>query len=200
MRGENFFSRGKNFFSRGENFFSSVKNFFSLAHAREIFFGRQWTSSGIRVVGGRSSPTYSGSSVPSILRGLPGAPRGRARCTFFWVFNNSPSRDKNLDIFRPPREGQNRGLWGPRRGTVGSLPPASSLAPVGYARVPLAPASRLAPERYGRGSPSLQHQGFPTQGTAVGAVRWDWSPRGGRARTGPSRGLTRVGGTEPTGG
>lgn len=31
--------------------------------------------------------------------GPPGGPRGAKKCTFFWVFNNSPSRDKNWVFF-----------------------------------------------------------------------------------------------------
>ena len=87
---------GKKFFYRVENFFFAVKIFFRVVkiffHAVKIFFravkiffrrekifflsrprakfffDRQWTSSGIRVVGGRSSPTYDGSYVPPVLR------------------------------------------------------------------------------------------------------------------------------------
>ena len=66
-----------------------------------------------------------------LLRGVPrgvppGAPRGgppggAKKCTFFWVFNNSPSRDKNLVFFPPgdtrPR-GQNGGYLGGHRGVA----------------------------------------------------------------------------------
>ena len=43
--------------------------------------------------------------------GPPGGapPGGGKMCTFFWVFNNSPSRDKNWTFF-PPR-GQGPGRW-----------------------------------------------------------------------------------------
>ena len=48
------------------------------------------------------------------LGGPPGrgGPRGAKKCTFFWVFNNSPSRDKNwpfLAFFGPPKKGP---FWG----------------------------------------------------------------------------------------
>ena len=36
----------------------------------------------------------------------PGAPRGAKKCTFFWVFNNSPSRDSLGPFFGPPRDAQ----------------------------------------------------------------------------------------------
>ena len=34
-------------------------------------------------------------------RGAP-PPRGAKKCTFFWVFNNSPSRDSLGPLFWPP--------------------------------------------------------------------------------------------------
>jgi len=41
--------------------------------------------------------------------GGPPGPRGAKKCTFFWVFNNSPSRDSLVPFFRffgtPPRTG-----------------------------------------------------------------------------------------------
>ena len=39
-------------------------------------------------------------------RDPPGAPPpgGAKKCTFFWVFNNSPSRDSLGHFFRPPRD------------------------------------------------------------------------------------------------
>ena len=46
------------------------------------------------------------------IRGTPRGPRGAKKCTFFWVFNNSPSRDKNwafLAFFGPPKKGP---FWG----------------------------------------------------------------------------------------
>ena len=47
--------------------------------------------------------------------GPPGTPRGAKKCTFFWVFNNSPSRDKILGQFLgPPRDTQS---GAPARGT-----------------------------------------------------------------------------------
>ena len=33
-----------------------------------------------------------------------GSPRGDKKCTFFWVFNNSPSRDSLAPFFDPPRD------------------------------------------------------------------------------------------------
>ena len=38
--------------------------------------------------------------------GPPGTPRGAKKCTFFWVFNNSPSRDSLGPFFPPPILGQ----------------------------------------------------------------------------------------------
>ena len=35
-----------------------------------------------------------------------GPPRGGKKCTFFWVFNNSPSRDSLVPFFSPPFLGQ----------------------------------------------------------------------------------------------
>ena len=52
--------------------------------------------------------------APPGPRGPPGPP-GAKKCTFFWVFNNSPSRDKILDFFFPPGTGTGRvqgGSWG----------------------------------------------------------------------------------------
>ena len=46
-----------------------------------------------------------------------GPPRGAKKCTFFWVFNNSPSRDKNLDFFHPP----GRAILGGLRGYLGGI-------------------------------------------------------------------------------
>ena len=54
--------------------------------------------------------------------GHRGAPRAPPACTFFWVFNNSPSRDKNLDFFfrgtkpAPPARGPK---WGVQEGVSG---------------------------------------------------------------------------------
>ena len=42
-----------------------------------------------------------------------GAPRGAKKCTFFWVFNNSPSRDKILGQFLGP---PGHPVWGPSQG------------------------------------------------------------------------------------
>jgi len=62
-------------------------------------------------------------------RGAPRGPRGGPRCTFFWVFNNSPIRDKNSDPqkwgFLPPRgrfQGPPPG-GPPKRGVAGGSPP-----------------------------------------------------------------------------
>ena len=45
-----------------------------------------------------------------------GPPRGAKKCTFFWVFNNSPSRDSLGHFFGPPILGHFRGfpggIWG----------------------------------------------------------------------------------------
>ena len=43
-------------------------------------------------------------------QGGPGGPpaRGAKKCTFFWVFNNSPSRDSLGPFFPPPGQG---GFW-----------------------------------------------------------------------------------------
>ena len=54
----------------------------------------------------RGSPGGSPGGCPR------GGPRGAKKCTFFWVFNNSPSRDKNLGFFHPPGRGQNGGSGG----------------------------------------------------------------------------------------
>ena len=55
-------------------------------------------------------------------RGAPGGPPGGAKkCTFFWVFNNSPSRDKNLHFFSPrgaPGQGAKMGGLGGYRGVA----------------------------------------------------------------------------------
>ena len=45
-------------------------------------------------------------------RGAPGGPRGAPGCTFFWVFNNSPSRDRFFGFYvtvwtHPPKFLQN---------------------------------------------------------------------------------------------
>ena len=45
--------------------------------------------------------------------GPPGGPPGGAKkCTFFWVFNNSPSRDSLSPFFAPPILGQFGTVWG----------------------------------------------------------------------------------------
>ena len=41
-----------------------------------------------------------------------GAPRGAKKCTFFWVFNNSPSRDSLGPFFGPPRDPHFWPVWG----------------------------------------------------------------------------------------
>ena len=47
-----------------------------------------------------------GGSPGGALWGPPGGPpRGAKKCTFFWVFNNSPSRDSLGPFFGPPRDG-----------------------------------------------------------------------------------------------
>ena len=45
---------------------------------------------------------------PGVHFGAPrgGPPRGAKKCTFFWVFNNSPSRDSLGPFFRTPVLGQ----------------------------------------------------------------------------------------------
>ena len=43
-------------------------------------------------------------------RGAP-PPRGAKKCTFFWVFNNSPSRDSLGHFFHPPILGQFGTVW-----------------------------------------------------------------------------------------
>ena len=93
---------------------------------------------------------------PPILRGLPGAPRGRARCTFFWVFNNSPSRDSR----NPPRTTavypHTVGVWWVYGGYtgwyMGGLSQASqSLKFVGY--VVSSDVTRELPEVFSGGLP-----------------------------------------------
>ena len=59
-------------------------------------------------------------------RGPPG-PRGAKKCTFFWVFNNSPSRDSFGPFFGPPRDPPKWGYPGQGR-SIGH--------PVGYRDVP----------------------------------------------------------------
>ena len=58
-----------------------------------------------------------------------GAPGGAKKCTFFWVFNNSPSRDKNLAFFRPPGTGPGGPKWGVWGWIWGYLPGAVVIAP-----------------------------------------------------------------------
>ena len=41
-----------------------------------------------------------------------GFPRGDKKCTFFWVFNNSPSRDSLAPFFDPPRDPPFWPFWG----------------------------------------------------------------------------------------
>ena len=41
-----------------------------------------------------------------------GPPRGAKKCTFFWVFNNSPSRDSLGHFFRPPPGRPPGPVWG----------------------------------------------------------------------------------------
>ena len=59
-------------------------------------------------------------------RGPPG-PRGAKKCTFFWVFNNSPSRDSFLGFFGPPGQGPRTGYPGQDRpyGGIGGSTPSS---------------------------------------------------------------------------
>ena len=59
-------------------------------------------------------------------RGAP-PPRGAKKCTFFWVFNNSPSRDSFLGFFGPPGQGPRTGYPGQDRpyGGIGGSTPSS---------------------------------------------------------------------------
>ena len=62
---------------------------------------------------GPPTPDPGGPGGPGGSRGPPGQPPGPPECTFFWVFNNSPSRDKDGTLFgtdfwdknRPSRNG-----------------------------------------------------------------------------------------------
>ena len=49
-------------------------------------------------------------SVP-FWAGFPGSRKKPKKCTFFWVFNNSPSRD-SLSLFFPPRFWDSLGQFG----------------------------------------------------------------------------------------
>ena len=60
-------------------------------------------------------------------RGAPGGPRGAPGCTFFWVFNNSPSRDRFFGFYvtvwtTPPKFLQNFPPAAPRGGGENSPP------------------------------------------------------------------------------
>ena len=59
---------------------------------------------------GGSDPPPRG-AVRGCTFGPPGGapPRGAKKCTFFWVFNNSPSRDSLGPFFGPPRDTP---IWG----------------------------------------------------------------------------------------
>lgn len=48
-----------------------------------------------------------------------GPPRGAKKCTFFWVFNNSPSRDSLVPFFGSRRVPPGPPLLGPIQGYVG---------------------------------------------------------------------------------
>ena len=80
-------------------------------------FGALYTLFSI-IEGGSWGGTPQGPS--GAPRGVP--PGGAKKCTFFWVFNNSPSRDKNLDFFRGPKSAppaQGAPGWGVWRGYLG---------------------------------------------------------------------------------
>ena len=114
----------KIFFSREKIFFSSWKNFFFSRAARENFFCPSLDV--VRSPGSRRTTVrrqYEGHRPeefpPGTPRVPPGGPRGGSRCTFFWVFNNSPSRDSR----NPPRGfsgvPHRGGVWGVYGGYMG---------------------------------------------------------------------------------
>ena len=59
----------------------------------------------------------------------PGCPRGAKKCTFFWVFNNSPSRDSLGHFFPTPFLGGYPGdrgdtpIWAVLMGSNGAMEP-----------------------------------------------------------------------------
>ena len=87
-----------------------------------------------------------GCTVPP---GAPG-PRGAKKCTFFWVFNNSPSRDSFGPFFGTPPEGHFGGYPGQGLpyGGIGGSTPSSYRAIPWTLPSPCAACSTL-PERLG---------------------------------------------------
>ena len=177
-----FFFRRENFFFTRENFFFVGEKFFFLSRARaEIFFGRPGTSSGIRVVGGRQSADIRGGpgppGPPPGPPGPPGGPRGGSRCTFFWVFNNSPSRDSR----NPPDGFSGVPPWGGIRGVYrGGIWGGLSGACLGAENRGCRCVSRGYP-----GGPGGVSGGVPGGGAEIsraGPPRAPRAPRAGRAR------------------
>ena len=53
-----------------------------------------------------TDPPGRGCQEGALLAPPRGPPGGGKKCTFFWVFNNSPSRDSLVPFFSPPFLGQ----------------------------------------------------------------------------------------------
>ena len=74
-------------------------------------------------------PPFWGGPQGVPFLGSPGCPRGRKKCTFFWVFNNSPSRDSLGHFFPTPFLGGYPGdrgdtpIWAVLMGSNGAMEP-----------------------------------------------------------------------------
>jgi len=128
-----------------------------------------------------------------------GGPRGAKKCTFFWVFNNSPSRDSLGPFFGPPRDPPRTGysvgppmgsvIKGPRRcyGTMRSMRcragPLGRRASGGYPLAGLTANGGHVPS--GRGPPSKQGR-KSAQDREVAGRRRPFA----RAKRGPTTGVT----------
>ena len=91
-----------------------------------------------------------GYPLGALCPGGPPGPRGAKKCTFFWVFNNSPSRDSFGPFFGTPPEGHFGGYPGQGLpyGGIGGSTPSSYRAIPWTLPSPCAACSTL-PERLG---------------------------------------------------